>query len=162
VIGQPLHCFFPSTRAANRSGATRIGVELAAPLKARGNRSKHSIQRQNQPGSLSLPASDAFDHLGRTVHSNRRSGAAGCHLAAADQVRSAISRSVLRRNLPYLHWVLHSADDVGWVLAQLLVGAAGISIMTAVAYYRSWSKRVETSARVFGHHPRAEVLPPAR
>ena len=29
------------------------------------------------------------------------------------------------------------------IVAQLLVGAAGISIMTAVAYYRSWSKRVE-------------------
>ncbi|MCA1545558.1 OpgC domain-containing protein [Bradyrhizobium sp. BRP19] len=29
------------------------------------------------------------------------------------------------------------------ILAQLLVGAAGIAIMTAVAYYRSWSKRVE-------------------
>jgi hypothetical protein len=25
----------------------------------------------------------------------------------------------------------------------LLVGATGIAIMTAVAYYRSWSKRVE-------------------
>jgi hypothetical protein len=30
--------------------------------------------------------------------------------------------------------------------AQLLVGAAGIAIMTAVAYYRSWSKRVEKSS----------------
>ena len=29
------------------------------------------------------------------------------------------------------------------VIAQLLVGAGGISIMTTVAYYRSWSKRVE-------------------
>jgi hypothetical protein len=31
----------------------------------------------------------------------------------------------------------------GGILAELLVGAAGVSIMTAVAYYRSWSKRVE-------------------
>ena len=29
------------------------------------------------------------------------------------------------------------------IFAQLLVGTLGISIMTAVAYYRSWSKRVE-------------------
>lgn len=32
------------------------------------------------------------------------------------------------------------------ILVQLLVGAAGIAIMTAVAYYRSWSKRVEKSS----------------
>ncbi|MGE9008569.1 OpgC domain-containing protein [Leptospira interrogans] len=35
------------------------------------------------------------------------------------------------------------------VIAQLLVGTGGISIMTAVAYYRSWSKRVEKHAH--GH-----------
>ncbi|WFU19741.1 OpgC domain-containing protein [Bradyrhizobium sp. CB3481] len=29
------------------------------------------------------------------------------------------------------------------IVAQLLVGTAGIAIMTGVAYYRSWSKRVE-------------------
>lgn len=29
------------------------------------------------------------------------------------------------------------------VLAQLLVGTGGLAVMTAVAYYRSWSKRVE-------------------
>ena len=29
------------------------------------------------------------------------------------------------------------------IIAQLLVGITGIAIMTAVAYYRSWSKRVE-------------------
>src|SRR6188472_1277643 len=32
------------------------------------------------------------------------------------------------------------------ISAQLLVGAGGISIMTAVAYYRSWSKRIEKPA----------------
>ena len=31
------------------------------------------------------------------------------------------------------------------VFAQLLVGTGGLAIMTAVAYYRSWSKRVEKS-----------------
>ncbi len=35
------------------------------------------------------------------------------------------------------------------IVAQLLVGVAGISIMTAVAYYRGWSKRIEKSAH--GH-----------
>ena len=34
----------------------------------------------------------------------------------------------------------------GGIAAQLLVGMTGISIMTAVAYYRSWSKRVEKHA----------------
>ena len=32
------------------------------------------------------------------------------------------------------------------IVAQLLVGTTGISIMTSVAYYRSWSKRIEKTA----------------
>jgi hypothetical protein len=39
------------------------------------------------------------------------------------------------------HFVLEKISD-GYV-AQLLVGAAGLTIMTAVAYYRSWSKEVD-------------------
>jgi hypothetical protein len=42
------------------------------------------------------------------------------------------------------------------VIAQVLVGAAGIAIMTGVAYYRSWSKRVEKSAHAAPAHPVAE------
>ena len=46
------------------------------------------------------------------------------------------------------------------VIPQLLVGTGGISIMTAVAYYRSWSKRVEKHAH--GHaNQLAEQGPPA-
>lgn len=45
------------------------------------------------------------------------------------------------------HFVLTQTSD--GVVAQLLVGITGIAIMTAVAYYRSWSKRVEKSAH--GH-----------
>jgi len=45
------------------------------------------------------------------------------------------------------HFVLTQTSD--GVVAQLLVGTSGIAIMTAVAYYRSWSKRVEKSAH--GH-----------
>lgn len=41
----------------------------------------------------------------------------------------------------------------GGIVAQLLVGTAGLAIMTAVAYYRSWSKRVEKPAQAGGHHP---------
>src|SRR5215510_3775620 len=52
------------------------------------------------------------------------------------------------------YFILQMTSD--GVLAQLLVGGAGISIMTAIAYYRSWSKRVETSAHVFGKAPSAE------
>jgi hypothetical protein len=40
------------------------------------------------------------------------------------------------------------------IIAQLLVGITGIAIMTAVAYYRSWSKRVEKAAH-------AHVGPPS-
>ena len=42
------------------------------------------------------------------------------------------------------------------IAAQLLVGTAGISIMTAVAYYRSWSKRVEKTAHAHVSSPTEE------
>ena len=38
-------------------------------------------------------------------------------------------------------FILKATSD--GIVAQLLVGAGGLSIMTAVAYYRSWSKRRE-------------------
>jgi hypothetical protein len=46
----------------------------------------------------------------------------------------------------------------GGIIAQLLIGIAGIAIMTGVAYYRSWSKRVER-AHVHGSHPVAAPDP---
>jgi hypothetical protein len=51
------------------------------------------------------------------------------------------------------YFVLTTTSD--GIVAQLLVGTAGIAIMTAVAYYRSWSKRVEKSA-----HAHAGLPPP--
>jgi hypothetical protein len=42
------------------------------------------------------------------------------------------------------------------VFAQFLVGAGGLVIMTAVAYYRSWSKRVEKPVHADLHHAAAE------
>jgi len=39
------------------------------------------------------------------------------------------------------YFILKATSD--GIIAQLAVGTAGIAIMTAVAYYRSWSKRVE-------------------
>jgi len=42
------------------------------------------------------------------------------------------------------------------VLVQLLVGAGGLWIMTAVAYYRSWSKRVEKPVHADFHRSTAE------
>ncbi len=36
----------------------------------------------------------------------------------------------------------------GGIIPQLLVGTGGIAIMTAVAYYRSWSKRIEKQPHV--------------
>ncbi|HEY9452873.1 MAG TPA: OpgC domain-containing protein [Bradyrhizobium sp.] len=50
------------------------------------------------------------------------------------------------------HFVLTQTSD--GIVAQLLVGATGIAIMTAVAYYRSWSKRVEKP-------PHARAAPPS-
>ena len=42
------------------------------------------------------------------------------------------------------YFILTTTSD--GIIAQLLVGSTGIAIMTAVAYYRSWSKRVEKTA----------------
>ncbi|MGJ4943940.1 OpgC domain-containing protein [Bradyrhizobium sp. HKCCYLS1011] len=54
----------------------------------------------------------------------------------------------------FLSFVAHFVLEFGseGVLAQLLVGAAGLWIMTIVAYYRTWSKRVDRS-----HSPGAGV-----
>ena len=49
--------------------------------------------------------------------------------------------------LAFIGYFILTATSDG-IVAQLLVGIAGIAIMTAVAYYRSWSKRVEKSAHV--------------
>jgi hypothetical protein len=46
----------------------------------------------------------------------------------------------------------------GGILAQLLVGACGLAIMTTVAYYRSWSKRVEKSVHAGAHHAPPEQI----
>ena len=51
------------------------------------------------------------------------------------------------------YFILHTTSD--GIVAQLLVGTAGLGIMTAVAYYRSWSKRVEKA------HVHASQPPPS-
>ncbi|ANW01548.1 OpgC domain-containing protein [Bradyrhizobium icense] len=56
------------------------------------------------------------------------------------------------------YFVLTKTSD--GMIAQLLVGTAGISIMTAVAYYRSWSKRVEKSAHAHTGPPIADKSQP--
>ena len=48
-------------------------------------------------------------------------------------------------------FILQTTSD--GFLAQILVGGGGLAIMTAVAYYRSWSKRVEKPAHAPGNHP---------
>jgi hypothetical protein len=48
------------------------------------------------------------------------------------------------------HVVLVTISDS--FFAQLLVGAAGLAIMTGVAYYRSWSKQVDKSATVHSNY----------
>ena len=47
-------------------------------------------------------------------------------------------------------FILQTTSD--GFLAQILVGGGGLAIMTAVAYYRSWSKRVEKPAHAPGNH----------
>ena len=51
-------------------------------------------------------------------------------------------------------FILQTTSD--GVFAQLLVGAGGLAIMTAVAYYRSWSKRVEKPVHADLHRPTVE------
>jgi hypothetical protein len=52
------------------------------------------------------------------------------------------------------YFVLRTTSD--GVFAQLIVGSGGLAIMTAVAYYRSWSKRVEKTGFADLKHPTAE------
>ncbi|WOH68969.1 OpgC domain-containing protein [Bradyrhizobium sp. BWA-3-5] len=52
------------------------------------------------------------------------------------------------------YFILKMTSD--GVVAQLLVGTAGIAIMTGVAYYRSWWKRVEKAPH---SHPRGNQPP---
>lgn len=51
--------------------------------------------------------------------------------------------------------ILQTTSD--GILAQLLVGSGGLAIMTAVAYYRSWSKRMEKPGPANGSHPITEA-----
>jgi hypothetical protein len=50
----------------------------------------------------------------------------------------------------------------GGVFAQVLVGTGGLSIMTAVAYYKSWSKRVEKPAHAHLDRPTMAAHTPVR
>ncbi|MDP1866499.1 MAG: OpgC domain-containing protein [Bradyrhizobium sp.] len=50
--------------------------------------------------------------------------------------------------------ILQTTSD--GIFAQLLAGAGGLAIMTAVAYYRSWSKRMEKPVEARGNHPAAD------
>jgi len=52
------------------------------------------------------------------------------------------------------YFILETTSD--GVLAQFLVAAGGLSIMTAVAYYRAWSKRVEKPVHADLHRSTAE------
>lgn len=54
------------------------------------------------------------------------------------------------------YFILETISD--GILAQVLVGIGGLSIMTAVAYYRSWSKRIENPALAHLDRPRHEPL----
>jgi hypothetical protein len=55
-------------------------------------------------------------------------------------------------------FILEATSD--GIVAQFLVGAGGLSIMTAVAYYKSWSKRSDTAIQPGLHHLIDERRPP--
>ena len=71
--------------------------------------------------------------------------------AGSNPSRCFASESTFRSSHPF---VLETTSD--GVFAQLLVGTGGLAIMTAVAYYRSWSKRVEKPVHADTYHPTAE------
>ena len=62
----------------------------------------------------------------------------------------------MRRNLLSLigYFILEVIGD--GIFAQLLAGIGGLSIMTAVAYYRSWSKQIEKSVHAHPGRPAVE------
>jgi hypothetical protein len=52
------------------------------------------------------------------------------------------------------HFVLEVTVDT--LASQLAVGAAGLTVMSAVAYYRSWSKRVDKAVAIEGSQRREQ------
>jgi hypothetical protein len=64
--------------------------------------------------------------------------------------------------LAFIGYVILKMTSDG-IVAQLLIGTAGIAIMTGVAYYRSWSKRVERAhAQHHAHGSQPAHRKPAR
>jgi hypothetical protein len=61
--------------------------------------------------------------------------------------------------LAFIAYFILETTSAG-IFAELLVGAAGVSIMTAVAYYRSWSKRVEKPVHADLHRSTGEESRP--
>lgn len=59
----------------------------------------------------------------------------------------------------FLSFIAHFVLDFGseGVLAQLLVGAAGLWILTIIAYYRTWSKQIDKSLSSGGKSTPAEA-----
>lgn len=59
----------------------------------------------------------------------------------------------------FLSFIAHFMLEFGseGVLAQLLVGAAGLWIMTIIAYYRTWSKEVDKNLSSSGKSPKGEA-----
>jgi hypothetical protein len=64
-------------------------------------------------------------------------------IPAADQVRPAIARSLLRSVFLAVgaHVLLVEVSDEIWM--QIAVSVVDITLLTAVAYHRSWSKKAE-------------------
>ena len=72
-------------------------------------------------------------------------------IPVADQVRPAIARSLLRSVFLAVgtHILLVEVSDE--ICMQIAVSVVGITLLTAVAYHRSWSKKAEK--------PRSPCLP---
>ena len=116
-------------------------------------------ERQDQSGALSLPASRHRDHPGRAVHTDRCAGLQAAIwkplIKCGQQSLEVFAVGIYLAFIGY--FVLTTTSD--GIIAQLLVGITGIAIMTAVAYYRSWSKRVEKSAHAHAAPPVPGQIP---
>ena len=95
-------------------GSTDIGDASTGTSSNSSARSVRSLQpqRQNQPGSLSRPASGDSDHRRGAIHTDRGARTEGRRLAAASEMRPTVSRGVLRRNLPLICRCLYLGTNV--------------------------------------------------
>ena len=129
--------------------------ELQKLVSARSVRSLQS-ERQDQPCALSLPALGDPDYFRGEVHTDRCAGTdrrlSGTVVKCGQQSLEVFGVGIYL----LLHRIFFAGNDRRWNFCPIAGRNRGLSIMTAVAYYRSWSKQIEKSVHAHPGRPAME------